>query len=605
MTDYLAPLRDIRFKLDAIADLDGIVSLPRYEHAGRDLVDQILDEAGKFAGGVIGPTNRAGDEGSRLENGVVRTPDGFREAYARFAEAGWPGVPFDPEHGGQGLPWIVSIALQEMWTSANMAFSICMLLNQGAVECLTAHGSEEQKATYLGRMIAGEWTGTMNLTEPQAGSDLAMIKTRATPAADGTWRISGQKIYISYGEHDMVENIVHLVLARLPDAPPGTRGISCFIVPKFLVNADGSLGAANDLKCVGLEHKLGIHGSPTCTMQYGDQDACVGYLIGEPNKGLGYMFTMMNSARLSVGVQGLSIAERAYQQALAYALERKQGRPPGRHDIPDAMPIAGHPDVRRMLFTMKCQIEGMRALIYRNAAELDRARASEDPDARRRAQGLADLLTPVSKAWSTDLGVEIASIGVQIHGGMGFVEDTGAAQHLRDARIAPIYEGTNGIQAIDLVARKLPHLPVALEAWLTELGDGVLALEAAATHAGMGAEHFPAIAAALKAAVPALADATSWLQAVPADKASEALAGATPYLKLFGTVSAAHLLGKAALVAEARLLAGEGDAAFNEARIIMARFFAEQIVPPALALVAPIKAGACLLYALSPEQLAS
>jgi alkylation response protein AidB-like acyl-CoA dehydrogenase len=604
MADYVAPLRDIRFKLDAIAGLDEIVSLPRYEHASRDLVDQILEEAGRFAGNVIGPTNRAGDAGARLENGVVRTPDGFRDAYARFIEAGWPGVPFDPEHGGQGLPWSVSIAVQEMWTSANMAFSLCMLLNQGAIECLSAHGSPEQKATYLERMVEGRWTGTMNLTEPQAGSDLALIKTRATPADDGTWRIQGQKIYITFGEHDMVENIVHLVLARVPDAPPGTRGISCFIVPKFLVNPDGSLGRRNDLKCTGIEHKLGIHGSPTCTMQFGDQGECVGYLIGEPNKGLAYMFTMMNNARLSVGVQGLAIAERAYQQALAYALERKQGRPPGRHDIAEPMLISAHPDVRRMLFTMKCQIEGMRALIYRNAAELDRARAETDADARRRAQGFADLLTPVSKAWSTDLGVEIASIGIQVHGGMGFVEETGAAQHLRDARIAPIYEGTNGIQAIDLVARKLPHLVEAVAAWQDELQAGVRATAEAAAAGGPAAEHFPSIARALEAAVPAFADATRWILEVQATSPSEALAGATPYLRLFGTVSAAHLLGQAALAARARLEAGEGDPTFHEARIVMARYFAEQIVPPALALVAPIKAGGELLYALSPEQLA-
>ena len=604
MTDYLAPLRDIRFKLDAIADLSGIVGLPRYEHASGDLVDQVLEEAGRFAGVVIGPTNRAGDAGARLADGVVTTPEGFRETYARFVEGGWPGVAFDPEFGGQGLPFVVATALQEMWTSANMSFSLCLLLNQGAVECLAAHGSEEQKATFLPNMVEGRWTGTMNLTEPQAGSDLALIKTRATPAPDGTWRIKGQKIYITYGEHDMAENIVHLVLARLPDAPPGTRGISLFIVPKFLVNPDGSLGRRNDLICTGIEHKLGIHGSPTCTMQYGDRDECVGYMVGEPNKGLGYMFTMMNNARLSVGVQGLAIAERAYQQALAYALERRQGRPPGRHDIAEPMVIAAHPDVRRMLYTMKCQIEGMRALLYRNAAEIDRARAATDPEARTRAQGFADLLTPVSKAWSTDLGVEVASLGVQIHGGMGFVEETGAAQHLRDARIAPIYEGTNGIQAIDLVARKLTTLPGAVEAWLDELRAGAAEL-AAVGDAGPAGEHFPAMAAALAAAVPVLSETSRWLVEVQKTSPSEALAGASPYLRLFGTVSAAHLLARAALAARARLAAGDGDTAFLQSRIVMARFFAEQLVPPALALAGPVRAGGELLYALDPEQLAS
>ena len=456
MSDYSAPVRDMRFVLNHVVDLPAIAQLDGYDHADGELVDQVLEEAARLAGEVLGPINHTGDQqGSVLENGVVRTPDGFRQAYKQFAEGGWNGVPFDPEFGGGGLPWSVTMALSEMWNAANMSFALCPLLNQGAVDLIHAHASDEQKATYLEKMISGEWAGTMNLTEPAAGSDVGALRSKAEPQADGSYRITGQKIFITYGEHDFTENIIHLVLARTPGAPGGTKGISCFIVPKFLVNPDGSLGKRNDLRCVSLEHKLGIHASPTCVMSYGDDGDCVGYLIGEENRGMRYMFTMMNNARLSVGTQGLAIAERAYQQAAAFALERKQGRVAGT-PADQSSPIVAHADVRRMLMTMRAYIEAMRALIYTNAEAMDLARRHPDDEVRAAKQAMVELLTPISKGWCTDLGCELTSIGVQVHGGMGFVEETGAAQHMRDARIAPIYEGTNGIQAMDLVFRKLP-----------------------------------------------------------------------------------------------------------------------------------------------------
>src|SRR5437763_2760630 len=454
MSDYLAPLADMRFTLREISGLADVATLPSCEQAAPDLVDQVLDQAAKVAGDVIAPLNAVGDrERSRLENGVVRTPTGFADAYRSYVEGGWNSLPFDPAHGGQGLPQVVSTAVLEIWSSANMSFSLCPLLNIGAVELLQAHGSPEQKRLYLEKMISGEWTGTMNLTEPQAGSDVGALRTRAVKKGDH-YEITGQKIFITYGDHDMAANIVHMVLARLPDAPAGTRGISLFLVPKRLVNPDGSLGAHNDLRCVSLEHKLGIHGSPTCVMAYGDRGGAAGYLVGEPNRGIECMFTMMNNARLNVGLQGVAIAERAYQQARDFARQRVQGRPAG-VKAEGPLPIIHHPDVRRMLLDMRASTEAARALTYYVAAGIDRARHHPDADERARQQRRVDLLIPVVKAWCTDLGAEVASTGVQVHGGMGYVEETGAAQHLRDARIAPIYEGTNGIQANDLVARKL------------------------------------------------------------------------------------------------------------------------------------------------------
>jgi alkylation response protein AidB-like acyl-CoA dehydrogenase len=599
MADYTAPLADMRFVLNDLVDLGALARLEGFEHAEPDLVDAVLEEAGKFAAEVLAPINRAGDqEGARLENGVVRTAPGFREAYKQFAAGGWNGVSCEQEWGGGGLPHVVSMAVQEMMTSANMAFCLCPLLTQGATELIAAHGTAEQKRLYLGKLVSGEWTGTMNLTEPQAGSDVGALRTKAVKQPDGTYRITGTKIFITYGEHDMVENLIHLVLARLPDAPPGTRGISCFIVPKYLVQPDGSLGARNDLRCVSIEHKLGIHASPTCVMSYGDQDGAIGYLVGEENKGMRCMFTMMNAARLSVGLQGLAIAERAYQQALAFAKERKQGRSTGA-DAVDNAPIIRHADVRRMLLLMKSQIEAMRALIYWNAEAIDLARRHPDPAVREAKQGLVELLTPISKGWSTDLGVELASIGVQIHGGMGFIEETGAAQHMRDARIAPIYEGTNGIQALDLVLRKLPNQggkPVV--DLLGEMRQTAIELSSA------GATDLATIGSGLSEAVAALQKATDWLVAALAERPADAAAGATAYLRLFGTAAGGFLLGRQALTAQRRMAAGDGDD-FCRAKLVTARFYAEQVLPQAGALLGPATAGADMLFALSPELLSA
>src|SRR5579863_4103978 len=448
---YAAPLADMRLVLDAFGNLPDEAA---------EVADAVLGEAAKFAENELAPLNQPGDRiGSVLENGVVRTPPGFREAYRKFVEGGWNGLTCEPEIGGQGLPLALAVPLTEMWNSACMGWALCPLLNSGAIELLQAHGSPEQKRLYLDKMVSGEWTGTMNLTEPQAGSDLGALRSRAVPASDARWgehyRISGQKIFITYGDHDLCDNIIHMVLARTPDAPPGSRGISLFLVPKFLPDGDGKPGERNDLRPLRLEEKLGIHASPTCVMSYGDEGGAIGWRIGEENRGLECMFTMMNSERLLVGVQGVAIAERAYQQALDYARTRVQGQPVGSSRDAGPLPIVHHPDVRRMLLSMRAATEAMRALTYLAAAAIDCSRRAGDEQSRFRAQRRADLLIPVVKAWCTDLGVEIASVGVQVHGGMGYIEETGAAQYLRDARITPIYEGTNGIQANDLVGRKL------------------------------------------------------------------------------------------------------------------------------------------------------
>ncbi len=443
MSDYAPPADDMRFVLRHVVDLGGLAALPGYEHADIDTVDGVLEEAGRFFAEQFAPLNRVGDvqHSRHHEDGTVTTPDGFAKAYQRYVEAGWPAVPFPPEFGGGGFPWLVGVAMQETMTSANMAFSLCPLLTQGAIDMLLHYGSEEQREVYLPKMVTGEWSGTMNLTEPQAGSDVGALTTRAIPADDGSWRITGQKIFITYGEHDLTDNIVHLVLARVPDAPPGTRGISCFIVPKFLVADDGTLGERNAVACVSIEQKMGINASPTCVMAYDD---AVGYLVGEPNQGMRYMFKMMNNARLSVGLEGLAVGERAYQPAVAYAAERLQGRAPG---ATRESAIIEHADVRRMLLTMKSHIEALRAICYLNAECIDLAKVHPDEEVRAARQELADILTPISKGWGTDVGVMLTSLAVQVHGGMGFVEETGVAQHYRDIRIAPIYEGTNGIQA--------------------------------------------------------------------------------------------------------------------------------------------------------------
>jgi alkylation response protein AidB-like acyl-CoA dehydrogenase len=589
VTDYAAPLADMRFALDEIAGLGEIAALPGCEQATPDLVDAVLEEAAKLAGGVLAPLNRIGDrQGSRLENGVVRTPQGFKEAYAEYVQGGWNALPFAPEHGGQGLPMALATAVLEMWNAANMGFALCPLLNVGAVEALTAHGSPEQQRLYLPKLISGEWTGTMNLTEPQAGSDVGALRTRAVKEGEH-YRIAGQKIFITYGEHDMAENIVHLVLARLPDAPAGTKGISLFLVPKFLVRPDGTLGQRNDVRCVSLEHKLGIHASPTCVLAYGDNGGAIGYLVGEENRGMECMFTMMNNARLNVGLQGVAIAERAYQQARDFARQRVQGRPVTVKSA-GSYPIIHHPDVRRMLLAMRAQSEAMRALAYYTAGAIDRARHHPDGDERTAQQRRVDLLIPVVKAWCTDLGVEIASIGVQIHGGMGFIEETGAAQHLRDARITPIYEGTNGIQANDLVGRKLLRdSGAAARALIAEMRAGA---EAIAERPGDDAA---VIAKHLAAGIDALATAVEWMVREGEADPPRALAGAVPFLKLAGAVLGGWLMARAALAAERRLAARQGDAGFNQAKLMTARFYAEHVLAAAPALLPAISGGATVM----------
>jgi alkylation response protein AidB-like acyl-CoA dehydrogenase len=586
MTAYAAPLNDMRFVLDEVANLPGIALLPGCEEATPDLADAVLEEAGKLAAEVLAPLNHPGDhEGSVYENGVVRTPKGFREAYDQYVESGWNALSFDPDYGGQGLPWTLAIAVQEMWNAANMSFALCPLLTQGAVELLQAHGSPEQKDTYLPKMISGEWTGTMNLTEPQAGSDLGVLKTRAEPR-DDHYLITGQKIFITYGEHDLADNIVHMVLARTPGAPAGSKGISLFLVPKVLVNDDGSPGPRNDLRCVSLEHKLGIKASPTAVMAFGDSGGAVGTLVGEENRGLEQMFTMMNSERLLVGVQGLAIAERAYQQALAYARERSQSRQLGSRD-PAPVKIVRHPDVRRMLMTMKSQIEAMRALIYVTAAALDRARRTPDEAERADAQARVDLLIPVAKAWCSDLGCEIASLGVQVHGGMGFIEETGAAQHYRDARITPIYEGTNGIQALDLLGRKL----------LRDDGVGVGALlgDMRATLADLETlkgKEITALRGALGEGILTLEAAGDYLLETGKEEIERAAAGATPYLRIFGTVAGGWLLAKGAAAASRRLAEGAGDPGFLQAKLTTGRFYAENVMPQVAGLAMQVITGA-------------
>ncbi|MFT4173307.1 MAG: acyl-CoA dehydrogenase [Rhodocyclaceae bacterium] len=587
MSEYAAPLADMRFVLTHLAGLDSVEQLPGCEEVSADLVDAILEEAGKFAAGVLSPLNAVGDrQGARFADGAVTTPTGWREAYRHFAEAGWAGLSGEPEYGGQGLPALVSAAINEMWKAANMAFSLCPMLTTGAIEAILARGDATLRDTYLPRMMSGEWTGTMNLTEPQAGSDLSAVRSRAEPAPGGGYHITGQKIFITYGEHDLTDNIVHLVLARLPDAPEGVKGISLFVVPKFLINADGSLGERNDVHCVSIEHKLGIHASPTCVMAFGDAGGALGYLVGEPHRGLEIMFIMMNAARFAVGLEGVAIAERAYQQAVAYARERVQGvdgavRAGGR------VPIIRHPDVRRMLLLMRSQTEAMRALAYVVAGQLDVADRYADAEVRARAQAFVDLMIPVVKGWSTETGIEIASLGVQVHGGMGYVEETGAAQHLRDARITTIYEGTTGIQANDFIGRKIARdNGAAVGALIVEMRTVATACEDSADadiqHIGMllayGAD-------ALQAAVAHLLDIYD--RDMPA-----ALGSATPLLMLAGVVSGGWQMARAALAAQSALHAGEGDAAFMRAKIATAHFYADQVLSRADGLAhAAIHAG--------------
>jgi 3-(methylthio)propanoyl-CoA dehydrogenase len=573
MTAYHAPIRDMIFAMKEIGGLDRIAALPGYEDASDDLVEAIFEEARKFAGDVLAPLNQPGDkQGCVCKDGVVTTPDGVKAAFAAFCENGWHAMPAPLDYGGQGLPSLVSTPVLEMWTAANLAFSLCQMLTLGAIAAIDHHGSDAQKQLYLPNMVAGTWTGTMNLTEPQAGSDLAAVRTRAVPEGDG-YRISGTKIFITWGENDVSGNIIHMVLARLPDAPAGVKGISLFIVPKFLVNEDGSLGARNDLVCSSIEHKLGIHGSPTAVMSFGDNGGAIGYLVGEANRGLEYMFTMMNHARLNVGLEGVAIAERAFQQARDYALQRIQGRPLGAQA---GDPIAFHPDVKRMLLDMKSRVDAMRALAYFAAGQMDIAQASPDKDEAATAQALVDLLIPVVKGWCTESAVEIASTGVQVHGGMGFIEETGAAQHFRDARITPIYEGTTAIQANDLVGRKIARDGGAAAGHLIEM------IEATSVKlSGAAQPEIAALGQALKAPAARLRDAVEWVLATHSANPAQTAAAAVPLLYQFGTTIGFWLVARQAARAEELLAESGADAAFLRGKIALAGHFAGHLLPHA------------------------
>jgi alkylation response protein AidB-like acyl-CoA dehydrogenase len=592
VSTYAAPLKDMKFVLKELAGLAEVAKLPGYEEATPETVDAILGEAAKFASGVLDPLNHSGDEeGSQWKDGAVTTPKGFKQAYKQYVEGGWGALPFEPKWGGQGLPKLVATAVEEMLTSSNMSFSLCPLLTQGAIHALELCGSDALKKTFLGKMIGGAWTGTMNLTEPQAGSDLALVRTRAAPEGSH-YRISGQKIFITYGEHDLAENIVHMVLARTPEAPEGVKGISLFIVPKFLVKPDGTLGERNGAKCASIEHKLGIHASPTAVMVFDD---ALGYLVGEENKGLSYMFIMMNTARFSVGLEGVAIAERAFQRALSYAKERLQGK-----DLVEGgktVPIIRHPDVRRMLMLMKSQTEAMRALAYVVAAAMDLSQKIKNEDERKNHQAFVDLMIPVVKGWSTETGIEVASLGVQVHGGMGFIEETGAAQHLRDARITTIYEGTTGIQASDLVGRKIAREAGATaKAFVAELKrfDTELAQSKSAD--------IQALRMTLGAGASAVSDCVEFIVANAGRDVKGVFAGAVPFLKLMGIVAGGWQMARAALASERKLLSKAQDKSFYEAKIITARFYSDHVLVQAPSLRDTVVNGSAAVMALSEDQ---
>jgi alkylation response protein AidB-like acyl-CoA dehydrogenase len=557
------------FAMKEIGGIDAVCGQPRYEDTSPELIEAILDESAKFAAGVLDPINATGDrQGARWEDGRVQAADGFVQAYVAFCEAGWHAMPVDVAHGGQGLPTLVSTAVLEMWKSCNLAFSLCQMLTLGAVEAIARHGTEALKARLLPNLVAGRWTGTMNLTEPQAGSDLSALRCRAVPEGEH-YRVRGSKIFITWGEHDLAENIIHLVLARLPDAPPGVKGISLFACPKFLIGEDGQLGEHNDLQCTSIEHKLGIHASPTASMSFGETDGAIGYLVGEPHQGLNCMFTMMNHARLNVGLEGVGIAERAYQRARGYALDRIQGRTL----MPSSNTIAGHPDVRRMLMDMKARVEAMRALAYFTAGQMDRALGHDAADQRCASAALVQLLTPVVKGWCTDTAFGVVTDGVQVHGGMGYVEETGAAQDLRDVRITTIYEGTTGIQANDLVGRKLTREDgLTMKALLARMkGDAQRLTE--------GSPELSELSRALHVSLQALSEATEWLLRNSAEFPAKVAASAVPYLRLSGSVIGGWLMAVAAEAAATQLEAGDADADFLGAKIHVARhYMAHQLV---------------------------
>lgn len=572
MSDYNAPIADLIFNIQELAGMSEIAGFPGFEDVTPDLIEAIMTEAGKLGSEVLGPLNKSGDQqGCILENGVVRTPDGFKEAYRQFIDSGWNGMPFDPEYGGQGLPWLLTMAVGEIVQSSNMSFGLCPLLTQGAVELLSAHGTDELKSIFLAKMISGEWNGTMNLTEPSAGSDLANIRTKALRDG-GHYRISGTKIFITYGESDFSENTIHMVLARLDDAPEGIKGISLFVVPKFLVNDDGVLGQRNDLKAISLEHKLGIHASPTAVMSFGDNEGAVGYLVGQENHGIECMFTMMNNARLSVGVQGVAIAERAYQQALDYARNRIQSRKTG-SAIKEPVAIIEHPDVKRMLLSMKSQTEAARAMALFVSGKLDISKSHPDFAVRQDAFTYVDLLTPVVKAWCSDVGIEVASTGIQVHGGMGFIEESGAPQHLRDARILAIYEGTNGIQANDLVGRKIgKDEGQSIKILSTEIRGLLPELEKDTSG------ELETVFINLRRSVDALDRSTDWIiENFSADPARVA-AGAVPYLELMGRTVGGWLLAKSAIIAKKQLALNSSDPRHLTGKILSAQYFADHIL---------------------------
>ncbi len=570
MNVYKAPLRDFHFLINEVADFGSIAKLPGYEEVP-DIADAVLEEAGNFASNVLDPLNVVGDrEGARFVDGEVVTPKGFKAAYHQFADAGWVGLPMPTEYGGQGLPWLLSTATLEMWNASNLGFSLGPLLNQGAIEAILLVGTDEQKKTYVPNLVSGRWAGTMDLTEPQAGSDLAQVRTKAVPQQDGSYKLSGQKIFITYGEHDYTENIVHLTLARTPAAPEGVKGISLFITPKFVVNADGTLGKRNDIYCAGIEHKLGIHASPTTTMNYGEKDGgAIGYLVGEENQGLKYMFIMMNAARFSVGVQGYAVADRAYQAALAYARERVQSKDLAAKEWTPVR-IIEHPDVRRMLMNCKSQIEAMRAVAFFTAAALDHNHADPDETKQKEANAVVEFFTPIVKAWSTELGTQLVSEALQVFGGMGYIEETGVAQYYRDIRIAQIYEGTTSIQGNDLLGRK----------FLKDMGKTATKLigQMSVTVKDCGQsdnEHVNAIGIELGKAVQALQEASLWLGGNAMKDPRATFAGAVPYLMLWGYVAGGWQLARAALVASKKL----GTDSFYDTKLVTARYYADHVLP--------------------------
>jgi len=593
---YVAPLKDMLFVMNELAGLSAVNALPGCEDATPETVEAVLEENAKFTGEVVAPLNWAGDQApSYWKDGSVFTTKGFKEAFKMYGEAGWQGVQHPTEFGGQGLPKLVATPCIEMLNSANLSFALCPLLTDGAIEALLTAGSDEQKAVYLENLITGKWTGTMNLTEPQAGSDLAMVRTRAVPQGDGTYKVFGTKIFITYGEHDMAENIVHLVLARTPDAPEGVKGISLFIVPKFLVNADGSLGARNDAHCVSIEHKLGIKASPTAVLQFGDHGGAIGTLVGEENRGLEYMFIMMNAARFAVGMQGVAVAERAYQKAVSYAKDRVQSRDLAGSAGP--VTIIHHPDVRRMLMSMRAQTEGARALAYVAAAASDAAHYHADEAMRKANQACYEYLVPIVKGWSTEMSLDVTSIGVQVHGGMGFIEETGAAQHYRDSRILTIYEGTTAIQANDLVGRKTARDGGATAKALIAQVRGT-----EAELATVQSDDLAAIQRQLAAGSKALEEVVTYVAANFKADIKGVFSGSVPYLKLAGIVLGGWQMARAALIAHQKLQAGDGDAKFYQAKIATARFFAEHILSAAQGLRTSIVDGSAGVLAIPEDQ---